>query len=277
MDFGDWAQLFHQGGNLRARAGEHLDGHRRDSSRRQSAWHGGLAPDAITRFAFRDDTGAKPCRPRAILFVMCVRLRICYITDRKSLPGRSLEAFAPEVIAAGVDLIQIREKDLETRALLNLALNLVAASQGHASRVVINDRLDVALAAGAAGVHLGRLSLPAQQVRRIVPQDFQVGASCHSVTEVRAAEEAGANYVLLGPIFETPSKLGYGPPLGLESLRRAASMVSIPILALGGITVERAWQCREAGAAGFAGIRIFQEAPSVARRVQELRQNWGEP
>lgn len=205
------------------------------------------------------------------------RLKICYITDRKSLPGRSLETFAPEVIKAGVDLIQVREKDLETRALLDLAQCLVTASQGHASRVVINDRVGVALAAGAAGVHLGHQSLPTAAVRRIVPLEFQIGVSCHSAAEVRAAQEAGANYVLLGPIFKTPSKIAYGPPLGLEALRQAAAEVGIPVLALGGITVDRARRCRDAGAAGIAGIRLFQEAPSVERRVQELRQDWGEP
>jgi len=205
------------------------------------------------------------------------RLEICYITDRKSLQGRSLETFAPEVIRAGVNLIQVREKDLETRALLDLAQRLVTASQGRASRIVINDRLDIALASGAAGVHLGHQSLPPAEIRRIVPPEFQVGVSCHSAAEVRAAREDGADYALLGPIFETPSKIAYGPPLGLEPLRRAASEVSIPVLALGGITVERVRRCRDAGAAGIAGIRLFQEAPSVEQRVRELRQVWGEP
>ncbi|MGH9439162.1 MAG: thiamine phosphate synthase [Terriglobia bacterium] len=199
-------------------------------------------------------------------------LTICYITDRKS--SRPLEAFVSEAIEAGVDLIQIRERDLETRALLGIAERAVAASQGRASRVVINDRLDVALAAGAAGIHLGHQSISAQRVRCLAPRDFQVGVSCHSVAEVRAAEEADADYALLGPIFETPSKLAYGLPLGLEILRRAAEQARIPVLALGGVTVKRVRQCREAGAAGVAGIRIFQEAPSIGQRTQEIRQSW---
>lgn len=205
---------------------------------------------------------------------MSARLKICYITDRKSLPDKPLEALVSEVIEAGVDLIQIRENDLAARALLGLAERTVAASQGRTSRVVINDRLDVALASAASGVHLGHRSLPAQEVRHIAPREFQIGVSCHSITEVCAAEKAGADYVLLGPIFETPSKLAYGSPLGLETLRLAAGQVRIPILALGGITADRAGQCREAGAAGIAGIRIFQEAPSIAQRVRKLRNNW---
>ncbi len=201
----------------------------------------------------------------------------CYITSRKSLLLRPLEACISEAVEAGTDLIQIREKDLDTRSLLRLAERGVGTSRGSATRVVINDRLDVAMAAGAAGIHLGRQSIPAEQVRRVAPRDFQIGVSCHSAAEARSAEEAGADYVLLGPIFETPAKLVYGPPLGLEVLRRAVARAGIPVVALGGITVERARQCREAGASGVAGISIFQEAPSIHERVQEIRQSWGEP
>jgi len=196
---------------------------------------------------------------------------ICYITDRRSLEPKPLLPFIVEAVAAGVDLVQIREKDLATRELLKLVEETVSAAAGTSTRVVVNDRLDVALAAGAAGVHLGTQSLPATVVRQHVPSGFLIGVSCHSLEEAVAAEQADANYVLLGPIFETPSKLAFGPPLGLGKVREVAARVKLPILALGGITVERVKPCLEAGAKGIGGISIFQNAPSLPARVRELR------
>ena len=169
--------------------------------------------------------------------------------------------------------MQIREKDLPTRELLELVTAAVEAAGGHegeGSRVVVNDRLDVAWAAAAHGVHLGTKSLPARVVRGIVSRDFLVGVSCHSLQEALAAESSEADYLVLGPIFESPAKLVFGPPLGLEKLREVTSRVRIPVLALGGITLERVSACREAGATGIAGIRIFQECDSVQARVGEL-------
>jgi thiamine-phosphate pyrophosphorylase len=200
-------------------------------------------------------------------------LKLCYITDRRSLPGGKLARTLREAVAAGIDMVQIREKDLETRILLNLVKDVVSFSQDTRTRILVNDRLDVARAAAAAGVHLGGQSLPVTRVRAIVPPGFVVGVSCHSVQDVSQAELAGADYALLGPVFETPSKAAYGPPLGLNVLREAASRAAIPIYALGGITVDRASQCLEAGASGIAGIRLFQE--SLSDRVAELRAKAG--
>jgi thiamine-phosphate pyrophosphorylase len=197
--------------------------------------------------------------------------RLCYITDRHVLEPRKLRSRIAETASAGVDLIQLREKDLATRELVELAHDALHATRNTTTRLVVNDRLDIALAAGAAGVHLGRESLRAGDVRRIVPADFLVGVSCHSPDEAREAESSGADYILLGPIFPTPSKLHYGPPLGVEKLREAARQVKIPVLALGGITVERALECRAAGAAGIAAIRLFQEAESLPKLVRQLR------
>jgi len=202
---------------------------------------------------------------------MAAAFKLCYITDRRGLQPRPLLPVIVEAIRAGVDLVQIREKDLPTRELIRLVEAAVAAARGSATRVVVNDRLDVARALGAAGVHLGTQSLPARLVRRQVPKEFLVGVSCHSLAEARAAEEAGADYALLGPIFETLSKLPYGPPLGLARLREVAAQVKIPLLALGGITVERVRACLESGAAGIAGISIFQNCESLAARMRELR------
>ena len=202
---------------------------------------------------------------------MSTPIRLCYITDRKSLEPKPLLPLIREAVQAGTDLIQIREKDLPTRALLELAESAVAAVKGSRTRIVVNDRLDVALAAAASGVHLGTQSIPPQAVRKRVPEGFLLSVSCHSGEDVRRAEAAGADYVVLGPIFETPSKMAYGPPLGLAALREAASVTRIPILALGGINVGRARECLEAGATGIAGIRVFQDAPRLSIRIRELR------
>jgi thiamine-phosphate pyrophosphorylase len=197
--------------------------------------------------------------------------RLCYITDRHALEAQQLRPRIAEAARAGVDLIQIREKDLATRELIEIARGALEAVRPTNTPVVVNDRLDVALAVGAAGVHLSRQSLPAREVRRLAPADFLVGVSCHSPDEAREAEFAGADYVLLGPIFSTPSKLRYGPPLGLEKLREAARQLKIPVIALGGITVERARECRAAGATGIAAIRLFQEAASIEELIRQLR------
>lgn len=200
--------------------------------------------------------------------------QLCYITDRKSLRS-SPESFLCDAIRAGVDLIQIREKDLATRELIPLAARAVSCSRGTASRIVVNDRLDVALSVDAAGVHLGHHSLPARAARAMVPQGFLIGVSCHSLEDAVAAESDGADYILLGPVFETPSKLPYGPPLGLQKLQEVTTRVNVPVLALGGITLERVKSCLEAGAQGIAGIRIFQDAPSLVKLMTELRAQFG--
>jgi thiamine-phosphate pyrophosphorylase len=197
--------------------------------------------------------------------------RFCYITDRRALPNGALPDTLRKAVDARMDMIQIREKDLETRALLNLVEGTVSYARGASTLITVNDRLDVACAAGAAGVHLGAHSLPAARVRSIVSVGFLIGVSCHSIQDVLDAEPAGADYVLLGPIFETPSKLVYGPPLGLSVLREATARAAIPVYAVGGVTVDRAIQCLEAGAAGIAGIRIFQDAISLGDRLAEVR------
>jgi len=200
--------------------------------------------------------------------------QLCYITDRRQLRSVSLAAVIREAVRAGVDIVQVREKDLTSRELITLLEEAWSATREpgmRGARVVVNDRVDVALAGGADGAHLAAHSMPAQVVRRFVPRAFLIGVSCHSLGEAMAAESGGADYLVLGPVFETPSKLGYGAPLGLEKLRDITSRIRIPVLALGGITVERTRPCLEAGASGIAGIRIFQDCESVQERVRELR------
>lgn len=226
---------------------------------------------------------------------------LCYVTDRASLPrgvGRFAvtheEADLPGLIgiaaAAGVDWIQIREKDLAAARLAALtreALRRVgAAAPSGGARVIVNDRFDVAIAAGAGGVHLGETSLPPADVvrwlrsqagRAAVGEDFLVGVSCHSVAAARAAEAAGADYLFFGPVFVTPSKANFGAPQGLERLAEACSAVKVPVLAIGGITIENAGVCIAAGASGIAAIRMFQETNDLLRVVEALRIAMGSP
>jgi thiamine-phosphate pyrophosphorylase len=178
-------------------------------------------------------------------------------------------------ISAGIDWIQIREKDLPTRSLLELAQKAVSLS-GKTTRILINDRLDVALASQAAGVHLGGESAPVAEVVRWcraghAPEGFLVGASCHQLTEALAAERDGADYLFFGPVFTTPSKLAYGPPQGLERLADICGRVRIPVLAIGGITMVNARDCIRAGAGGIAAIRLFQQTKNLPSVVDLLR------
>jgi thiamine-phosphate pyrophosphorylase len=174
----------------------------------------------------------------------------CYITGS---PAR-LDVIARN-LAAGVEWIQIREKDLSGRALFELVEAACRLPNPHDSKMLVNSRVDVALAAGAAGVHLPSGSPPARVWRR---PDFLVGVSCHSVEEVCRAEAEGADYVVFGPVFPPLSKPAGLEPKGLDQLARAAKAVRIPVLALGGVTRENSAACVTAGAAGIAGISLFQ-------------------
>jgi len=188
----------------------------------------------------------------------------CHITDRRSAGG--VQALLERIEAnarAGVEWIQIREKDLDGRALAELVLEALRRAPG--ALILVNSRADVALACGAGGLHLPAGSPLPSAFRPICPPGFRIGVSCHSEEELVLAEREGADYALFSPVFRPLSKEDARPPHGLEGLRRACSRVRIPVLALGGITAENAPLCAAAGAAGVAGISMFQlPAPPAA-------------
>ena len=165
----------------------------------------------------------------------------------------------------GADFIQVREKDLSDRKLFGLVRSVVAAAHPMGCRVLVNGRADIALAAGADGVHLPSTGLRPRSVRSWVPPGFVVGLSVHSRGEALRAEREGADYVLAGPVYPTPSKLKYGKPLGLRRFARICRSVRIPVYALGGVHARNIGELRAAGAAGVAGITLFQREPCSLR------------
>ena len=206
----------------------------------------------------------------AVESALGVRPVICLVTDRRRLPGGSETALVEHLSAAaraGVHLIQIRERDLDARALARMAAAAVEAARGTSTRILVNDRTDVALAAGAHGVHLRGDSAAAMRIREIVPRGFLIGRSVHSREEAeRAAEEGGLDYLMFGTVFETVSKPGV-PAAGTASLAAIARAVPLPVLAIGGITISRMAEVAEAGAAGFAGIGLFGDSPPDGLQV----------
>jgi thiamine-phosphate pyrophosphorylase len=182
-----------------------------------------------------------------------------YVTDRLAAGGETaLLRCAERAMARGVNWIQLREKDLSARELCALARRILELPNPQGTRLLINARMDVALACGAHGVHLPTGSPAPCAFRAIAPPGFLIGVSTHSVAEVRAAGAEGADFAVFGPVFATPSKARYGAPLGLGMLREAASAVVMPVIALGGIGPPVIRDCIAAGAAGIAAIRLFQ-------------------
>ena len=195
-----------------------------------------------------------------ILCLVTDRRRVCATDAPFAVARRCLVEQARFAIAAGIDLIQVRERDLDTTSLADLVREIVQVARGTRTRVVVNDRLDVAMACGADGVHLRSDSIPADAVRRIAPSTFLVGRSVHGVDE--AVSAGPVDYLVAGTVFSTASKPG-GAVLGLDGLQAIARSVQVPVLAIGGVTVERAAEVRAAGAAGVAAIGLFIGTPGA--------------
>jgi thiamine-phosphate pyrophosphorylase len=207
---------------------------------------------------------------------------IYLISDRRALPhnpeipepeARQIEIIR-EASRIGCQLVQIREKDLHARLLLELARAVITAARPHGAKVLINDRLDVAIAAGADGVHLTAASFPAAEARAVVRKkglnDFLIGVSTHSLAEAGSAESGGADFIVCGPVFDTPSKRGYGAPIGIEMFAEICESVKIPVLALGGIDLSNFREPLRRGAAGIAAIRLFADREKIKGTIESI-------
>ncbi len=198
---------------------------------------------------------------------------VCFVTGRALTLGRPLLEVTRSALNGGCDLVQVREKDLTGGPLFRIVREIVQAAKprGRLCAVLVNDRLDVALAARAGGVHLPADGLPVGQVRRHAGKKFLIGRSVHSLAEARLAREEGADYVFFGPVFATPGKAPFGPPQGPEALRKVVDSVPIPVWAIGGITAGTAAELRGIRIAGVAAISFIASAPDPSEAVRALR------
>jgi thiamine-phosphate pyrophosphorylase len=199
------------------------------------------------------------------------------ITDRLLLPHQTTGAdltflieFVDRALAAGVDLVQIRERDLPARDVFSITKALTETARRKGARLLVNDRADIAASTGA-GVHLTTRSLTSEVVREAFARDMLVGVSTHTFEEARAAQQGGADFVVFGPVFETVSKKDYGEPVGLESLHEVATSLTIPVVALGGIKRSNFRDALDAGAAGVAGISMFTDTQDISALVATIK------
>jgi thiamine-phosphate pyrophosphorylase len=195
-------------------------------------------------------------------------LRLCLVTDRTQTRGRDLTAVVGDCLAAGLPAVQVREKDLGAADLAFVCRRLRGLTLDHRALLIVNDRVDVALAVGADAVQRTSTSLPIEDIRAIVHKRLRIGVSVHSLPEAIEAELKGADWVVFGPVYDTPSKRPFGPPQGLERLERVAHEVRLPVVAIGGITPDRVREVLHAGARGVAVISgiIAAESPADATR-----------
>ncbi len=192
------------------------------------------------------------------------------ITDRRLVPDLAARLdLALGGVPPGLVAVHLREKDLAGGALLALARRLLPVVRRRGQALLVNDRLDVALAAGADGVHLPAAGLPPGAARALLGPGPLVGVSCHGAADVRRARDGGASFATFSPVWDTPSKRAYGPPVGLAALAEAAAL-GLPLVALGGVTPANAAEARRAGAAGVAVLRGWLEGPDPAAAVRAL-------
>jgi thiamine-phosphate pyrophosphorylase len=188
--------------------------------------------------------------------------KLYLVTDRKQTGGRPLMDAVAEALKGGVRAVQLREKDLKTRDLLRLAYEMRQLTLKYDARLFINDRVDIAIAVDADGVQLTQKSIPPFAVRKLSSR-LIIGVSTHNLEEAVRAERGGADFITLGPVYPTPSKLKYGPPIGVDTLRDVARQVRIPVFAIGGISMDNMPEAMGAGASGVAVISSVLEAKNI--------------
>ncbi len=192
------------------------------------------------------------------------------VTDRSQTKGRPLDAVIVAALQGGARAIQLREKDLSGRALHELAQRLLPVVHSRRSALLVNDRVDLALTLPLDGIHLAQTSLPPAKARRLLGAGRLIGVSCHTIEEATEAQQGGADFIVLGPLFATPSKAAYGPPVGLDRLREIRRRLRLPILGIGGITAENAADVIAAGADGVAAISAVMAADDPEQAVRGL-------
>lgn len=199
-----------------------------------------------------------------------IEFKLYLITDRKQIPAGKIEDAVEEALKGGVSAVQLREKDLSIRELLNLAYRMRDLTLKHDAQLFINDRIDIAIAVGADGVHLGGTSMPAYAARKAGGSKLLIGVSTHSMKEAESAEQDGADFITLGPVFETHSKMQYGSPIGTELLQTVSKTAKIPVYALGGITLSRVSEVIQSGAHGIALISAILATDKIRRNTEEF-------
>ena len=202
-------------------------------------------------------------------------LRLCLVTDRTQTRGRDLTAVVGECLAAGLPAVQVREKDLGAADLAFVCRRLRALTLDRRALLIVNDRVDVALAVGADAVQRTSTSLPIEDIRAIADKRLRIGVSVHSLEEAVEAELKGADWVVFGPVYDTPSKRAYGPPQGVARLERVAATVRLPVIAIGGINPERVREVQQGGARGVAAIAAILAADSPADATRRFLEALG--
>ena len=199
-----------------------------------------------------------------------VHFRLLLVTDRHLVRGRSLSTVLSQAIMAGVPAMQLRERDLPTGELLPLAQEIHSLTVPRSVPLILNDRVDLVLALNLDGVHIRANSLPVSVARRPIGPNRLIGVSTHSVEAVQQANHDGADYIIFGPIFDTPSKRSFGTPLGLDVLADVCRNSMVPIFAIGGITSERVRDVRRAGAHGVAVIGALLTSVDISSAIREF-------
>jgi len=200
-----------------------------------------------------------------------VDFRLYLITDRKLFGSwDALLKAVEKALRGGLKAVQLREKDLATRELLDLAYRMRALTAAYGAKLFINDRVDIALSVGADGVHLGNTSIPVQAARKASEERLMIGVSTHSQQEAQQAEKDGADLITLGPVYETPSKVQYGSPVGLPVLGDVSGAIGLPVFAIGGITIGRIEEIMEQGAYGTALISAALTAEDIQKTTEEF-------
>jgi len=200
-----------------------------------------------------------------------IDFKLYLITDRKLITSHfSLFSSVEEALKGGLKAVQLREKDLGTRDLLDMAYRMRELTTMYHAKFFVNDRVDIARAVEADGIHLRKESIPAHAIRKTFRDRLIIGVSTHSRDEALDAEKSGADFITLGPIFHTPSKMKYGKPIGIDALRKVRTEISIPIFAIGGVKLNTVEEIKEAGADGAALISAILTAENIRETTKNF-------